>query len=310
MAIEAETPAYEEILERVMDAVAPSLGRGRVPDYIPALATADPSAFGLAVATVEGEVHGIGAWQQAFSVQSISKVFALALVVARDGPAIWSRVGREPSGDPFNSLVQLEYDRGVPRNPFINAGALIVTDHLLSLTGDACGAVCALMRRETRNAAVWTDPRVAASEASSGHRNAALGHLIASFGNLHNDVDLVLEHYFRQCAIQLSCRDVALAAAVLARHGVARDGTRMLSRSDAKRINAVMLMCGTYDAAGEFAYRVGLPGKSGVGGGILAVIPGRCALCAWSPGLDAAGNSVAAVAALDAFTTLTGWSVF
>jgi glutaminase len=299
--------ALDGLLEQVRDAVAPSIGAGRLPDDV---AAADADAFAMAVATVDGDVHGVGAWRRPFAVQSISKVFALALVVARDGPAIWDRVGREPSGDPFNSLTQLERDHGVPRNPFINAGALVVTDHLLGVTGDACHAVCEILRDETGNRAIAPDPAVAAAEAAHGHRNAALAHLIASYGNLHRDVDLVLDHYFRQCAISMSCRDLALAAGFLSDHGLRRDGRRMLSRSDAKRVNAVMLTCGTYDAAGEFAYRVGLPGKSGVGGGILGVIPGRCTICAWSPRLDVAGNSVAAVAALDTFTTLTGWSIF
>jgi glutaminase len=303
-------PDWPALLDEVMAAVAPSVGQGRVPDYIPALSAADPARFGLAVATVDGELHGIGDWREEFSVQSISKVFALTAVIALDAPGIWARVGREPSGDPFNSLVQLEHGRGVPRNPFVNAGALVVTDHLLTLTGDASGAVCELARDQSDNAEIWSDPRVAASEAEHGHRNAALAHLIASFGNLHNEVDVVLDHYFRQCALQMSCADLALSAGFLARHGVGRGGTRLMSRSDAKRVNAVMLTCGTYDGAGEFAYRVGLPGKSGVGGGVLAVIPGRCTVCAWSPGLDGSGNSVAAVAALDALTTLTGWSVF
>ncbi len=151
---------------------------------------------------------------------------------------------------------------------------------------------------------------VAASEARHGHRNAALAHFIASYGNLDNPVETVLQHYYDHCALTASCRDLALAGLFLARHGLRADGSRLLSRSEAKRINAVLLTCGTYDAAGQFAYRVGLPGKSGVGGGVLAVVPGRGTLCAWSPALDGAGNSVAAVAALDAFTTATGWSVF
>jgi glutaminase len=206
--------------------------------------------------------------------------------------------------------VQVEYDQGVPRNPFINAGALVVTDELLALTGDACDAVCELVRDQGDNRAIEIDLGVAADQAANGERNAALAHLLASFGNLRNDVDLVLDHYFRQCAISMTAAELALAAGYLARHGVRSDGSRLLSRSDAKRVNAVMLTSGTYDAAGEFAYRVGLPGKSGVGGGILAVIPNRCTLCAWSPRLDSAGNSIAAVAALDAFTTITGWSIF
>jgi glutaminase len=282
-----------ELLERVREAAAP-----------------EADEFGFAVATDDGEVSGIGDWSRPFPVQSIAKVFALTLVIADSGQAIWRRVGREPSGHQFNSLVQVEYDQGVPRNPFINAGALVVTDELLSLTGDACGAVRELVRNQGENPAIDVDPAVAAAQAANGERNAALAHLLASFGNLRNEVDVVLDHYFRQCAIRMSCAELALAAGYLARHGVRRDGSRLLSRSDAKRVNAVMLTSGTYDAAGEFAYRVGLPGKSGVGGGILAVIPNRCTICAWSPRLDAAGNSIAAVDALDAFTTITGWSIF
>jgi glutaminase len=237
-------------------------------------------------------------------------VFALALAIARDGGAVWRRVGREASGDPFNSLMQLERDRGVPRNPFINAGAIVVTDILHGMTGDACGAVREFVCRESANDAIDADPGVAAGEDVHRARNAAIAHLIASYGNLDAPVGVVLSHYDGQCALRMSCRDVALASTFLARHGVGNDGGRLLSRSDAKRVNAVMLTCGTYDGAGEFAYRVGLPGKSGVSGGLLAIVPGRCALCAWSPRLDSAGNSMAAVAALDAFTTLSGWSVF
>jgi glutaminase len=237
-------------------------------------------------------------------------VFTLALVVAEDGEALWTRVGREPSGTPFNSLVQLEYEHGIPRNPFINAGALVVTDRLLSLTGDACGAAERFLRTECACPEIACDEVVASSEAEHGHRNAALAHFLASYGNLENPVGSVLDHYVRHCAIAMSCAELALAGGFLARHGVRRDGSRLLSRSDAKRINAIMLSCGTYDAAGEFAYRVGLPAKSGIAGGILAVIPGRCSVCVWSPGLDGRGNSIAGITALDAFTTLTGWSVF
>jgi glutaminase len=298
------------LLDRVAGAVQGVLGSGHVPDQIPILANADPRAFGLAVATVDGDVRGVGEWRRRFSIQSISKVFTLALVVAQDGEALWTRVGREPSGTPFNSLVQLEYEHGIPRNPFINAGALVVTDRLLSLTGDACGAAERFLRTECACPEIACDEVVASSESEHGHRNAALAHFLASYGNLENPVGSVLDDYVRHCAIAMSCAELALAGGFLARHGVRRDGSRLLSRSDAKRINAIMLSCGTYDAAGEFAYRVGLPAKSGIAGGILAVIPGRCSVCVWSPGLDDRGNSIAGITALDAFTTLTGWSVF
>jgi len=300
----------QALLDDIARESAPLGAQGKVADYIPALAAVDPAQFGIALATVEGPVLGSGDWRTPFSIQSVSKAFSLALVLARDGEALWKRVGREPSGNPFNSLVQLEYEKGIPRNPFINAGALILVDRLLSLSGDSFDTLRAFLREESGNAMLDLDPEVAASEAAHGHRNAALAHFMASCGNLENPVEAVLDHYFRQCSLRMSCADLAQAGRFLASHGLRTDGSRLLSRSEAKRINAIMLTCGTYDAAGDFAYRVGLPGKSGVGGGILAVLPGRGTLCVWSPALDVHGNSVAGVAALDRFTTRTGWSVF
>jgi glutaminase len=282
----------------------------RAAGEIAGAARARGEGFGIAAATPDGTVHGLGDVDRPFPIQSISKVFGLALAVGHDAAAVWRRIGREPSGAPFDSLSQLERDRGVPRNPLVNAGAIVVTDLLLGVRGDAFDAVRALLREQSGAAGIDADPVVVAAEEAHRDRNAAIAHLIASYGNLDGSVALVLDHYYRQCALRMTCREVARAATFLVRHGVGRHGVRLLSRSDAKRVNAVMLTCGTYDAAGEFAYRVGLPGKSGVSGGLLAIVPGRCALCAWSPRLDAAGNSVAGVAALDAFTTLTGWSVF
>ena len=300
----------QHTLEQIRVEVEPCIGVGSVADYIPSLATVDPNQFGMAVALNGGQVFTAGDADVPFSVQSISKVFSLALVIANDGDKIWERVGREPSGNPFNSLLQLDQEQGKPRNPFINAGALVVTDRLHSITGDAAMSLRDLVRRESGNPDIDGDPVVATSEAERGHRNAALAHLLASYDNLECPVEAVLEEYFWQCSLSMSCRDLALAGSFLARGGVRADGTRLISHSHAKRINAVMLTCGTYDAAGEFAYRVGLPGKSGVGGGILAVIPDRCTICVWSPALSPSGNSTAGMAALDAFTTRTGWSIF
>jgi glutaminase len=300
----------QSLLDRLAEEARPYAAHGRVADYIPALASVDPSRFGIALATVGGDVLGSGDFETRFSIQSVSKAFALALVLARDGENLWARVGREPSGNPFNSLVQLEHERGIPRNPFINAGALVVVDRMLSHTGDAVGPLLDFLRAESGADDVAVDQEVARSEALHGHRNAALAHFMASYENLVNPVVGVLDHYVRHCAITMSCRELARAGLFLARHGVRADGTQLLTRSEAKRINAVLLTCGTYDAAGDFAYRVGLPGKSGVGGGILAIIPGRGSLVVWGPALDRVGNSVAGVEALDRFTTATGWSVF
>ncbi|MFG3345943.1 glutaminase [Streptomyces sp. NPDC048018] len=301
---------FEPVLDRIAEEIADLVERGRPADYIPALATADPRRFGMAVAELDGTVYGVGDWQQPFSTQSVTKVFSLALALARKGEPLWDHVGREPSGNPFNSLVQLEYENGIPRNPFINAGALVVTDQLHRITGDASGVLLDFLRAESGNPDLDFDRDVAASETAHGDRNAALAHFMASYDNIVNPVPTLLREYFRQCSVEASCADLALATGFLARHGIRADGSRLLTRSQAKQVNAVMLTCGTYDAAGDFAYRVGLPGKSGVGGGIIAVVPGRCTLCVWSPGLDERGNSVAGVAALDRFTTITGLSVF
>lgn len=300
----------QNLLDDIVGSIKPRLGQGEVASYIPQLGAVDASQFGISVATGEGEVYAAGDATVPFSIQSISKVFALALVLAGDGDGIWKRVFREPSGNPFNSLVQLELEDGIPRNPFINAGALVVTDRLLSITGDASGAVLDLLRQESGNSGIGIDAVVAESEARNSNRNAALAHFLASCGNLENPVQDVLDNYILQCSLEMSCTDLAVASRFLASNGVRVDGTALLSSPQTKRINAVMLTCGTYDAAGEFAYRVGLPGKSGVGGGIIAVVPNYCTISVWSPGLGKSGNSVAGVAALDEFTTRTGLSIF
>ncbi|MEE1816333.1 MULTISPECIES: glutaminase [unclassified Streptomyces] len=302
--------SFQPVLDRIAEELAELTDRGTPADYIPALAAGDPRDFGMAVAELDGTVYGVGDWRRPFSTQSVTKVFTLALALAGEGDALWARVGREPSGDPFNSLVQLEYEHGIPRNPFINAGALVVTDRLHRLTGDASGTLLSFLRAESGNPDLAFDAGVAASEAAHGDRNAALAHFMASYGNITGPVPALLTEYFRQCSVEASCADLALATGFLARHGLRADGSRLLTRSQAKQVNAVMLTCGTYDAAGDFAYRVGLPGKSGVGGAVVAVVPGRCTLCVWSPGLDTRGNSVAGVTALDRFTTITGLSIF
>lgn len=299
----------QRTLEEIAASVAPIVGQHASAGYIPGLKAVDPNQFGMSVATISGEVYGAGNWTTPFSIQSISKVFTLALVLAADGEDLWRRVFREPSGNAFNSLLQLEHEAGIPRNPFINAGALVITDRLHTLTGNASGTVKDLLRAQS-GTIIDADLDIAASEATHGHRNAALAHLLASYNNLENPVETVLHEYIQHCALAMSCRDLAVAARFLASNGMGVNGHAVLSAAHAKRVNALMLTCGLYDAAGEFAYRVGLPAKSGVGGGILAVVPGKCAISVWSPGLGKSGNSVAAVAALDEFTNRTGWSIF
>jgi len=302
---------YQLILDTIREEVQPLLSLGKVANYIPQLSTVPLDRFGMAVYCLDGRTYMTGDAQEKFSQQSITKLFSLALAFIREGDDIWTRVGREPSGNPFNSLSQLEYECGIPRNPFINAGALVITDILATRFVNADIAVLQFMRTLADAPELEFDIAVANSERLSSHRNSAIAHLMQDFGNLHNPVATVIDNYCRQCSITMTCVELARAASFLAQHGtIPWNGEQVLDRSSAKRLNALMLTCGTYDAAGDFSYRVGLPAKSGVGGGIVALVPGELAVAVWSPGLDSTGNSLAGAMALERFTTLTARSIF
>jgi glutaminase len=300
----------------VQEIVAEMLGmpdRGEVASYIPELARVDPNAFGLVVVTADGSIAAAGDSEAPFSIQSISKVFTLALALGKVGDRLWSRVGREPSGSAFNSIVQLEYERGIPRNPFINAGAIAVTDTILSghQPREALGEILWFMRFLADDPSIRIDETVAASEQRTGYRNSALANYMKSFGVIENPVEFTLGVYFHHCAIAMSCRQLAMAGRFLAQFGTnPSTGFSVVQPERARRINALMLTCGHYDGSGEFAYRVGLPGKSGVGGGILAIAPGKASIAVWSPGLDAQGNSQLGQLALEKLSKRLGWSIF
>ncbi|GJL60794.1 MAG: glutaminase [Nitrospirales bacterium] len=302
---------YQAILDDIHQEVLHRLPCGDVATYIPQLASVSPQKFGMAVQTVGGEMFQVGEAFEPFSIQSISKVFTLTLGFPFEGDKIWTRVGLEPSGSAFNSLVQLEYEHGIPRNPFINAGALVISDILLSHLQDAQTSFLDYVRQRANNSAVQDDPHVARSERQSGFRNAALANFLKSFTNLTNEVEEVLEFYYFHCSLSMSCVDLAKAFLFLANKGLCLwTNQPVLTQSQTKRVNALMLTCGTYDAAGDFAFNVGLPGKSGVGGGIVGVIPNRLTVAVWSPGLNKKGNSFAGQYALELFTTKTGVSIF
>jgi glutaminase len=302
---------YADVLSQIHDELRPIIGQGQVPTYIPELAKVSPFQFGMAVVGIDGQEFTVGDAYVPFSIQSISKLFTLVMALQLEGDRVWERVGREPSGTPFNSLIQLEAEAGKPRNPFINPGALVCTDILCTRYAVPENAVVEFLRPLADNPHIHYNQAVAASERRSAHRNAAMAHLMKAFGNLNNSVDDVLDAYCRHCAIDMSCIELARASTFLAHGGTRRDGhADIIGTGMAKRINALMLTCGTYDAAGDFAYRVGLPAKSGVGGGIVAVMPGECAICVWSPGLEPSGNSLAGSLALERFTALTGRSIF
>ncbi|GGF17530.1 glutaminase [Aliidongia dinghuensis] len=302
---------YSELLENIVHEIRPYFGRGKVADYIPALANVPPAKFGMAIATIDGAVHTIGEAEEPFSIQSISKAFTLMLAMRLVGDELWTRLGKEPSGSKFNSLVQLEYEEGVPRNPFINAGALVVTDCVMSHCRAPRNAIRDYARVLSRNFAADFDLEVALSERETGFTNAALANLLASHGRLDNPVAAVLDTYFHQCALAMSCADLARAFLPLANRGISPIlEEAVLTERQAKRINALMLTCGMYESVGSFAYRVGLPAKSGVGGGIVAVLPGKFCVAVWSPELDRSGNSLVGTAALEALTRLTQLSIF
>ena len=304
---------WQAITARIEAAVAPHIGRGKVADYIPALARIDPTKFGMAIVLGNGEMISLGDSHEPFSMQSISKVFTLSMALRQYGEEVWARVGREPTGSAFNSIVQLENEKGIPRNPLINAGAIVVTDMLVAASNrDAMvEELLGRFRLLSGDDTICIDEEVAQSESATGSRNRALAHFMASFGNMANPVEDALHAYFRQCAIRMSCRQLARAALFLAFDGcdpINRE--QLITRENCRRINAVMMSCGHYDNSGEFAYRIGLPGKSGVGGGILCIAPGHGAIAVWSPGLNASGTSMVGAIALEELVEATGWSVF
>ena len=306
-------PDLKTVVAEIAEEMRARPDRGEVATYIPELARVDPKSFGVAVIDAAGETVAAGDADAPFSIQSVSKVFPLTLALGKVGDRLWRKVGREPSGSPFNSIVQLEREQGVPRNPFINAGAIAVTDAILSghEPKEALGEILRFMQFLADDDTITIDRAVAASETRTGFRNAALANYMKSFGVIENPVDYVLGVYFHHCAIAMSCRQLAMAGRFLAHRGKnPSTGHSVVTPERARRINAIMLTCGHYDGSGEFAYRVGLPGKSGVGGGIFAVAPGKASIAVWSPGLDASGNSHLGRIALETLAKRMSWSIF
>lgn len=283
------------ILENILRQVRPLIGQGKVADYIPALATVDGSRLGIAICTVDGQLFQAGDAQERFSIQSISKVLSLVVAMRHySEEEIWQRVGKDPSGSPFNSLVQLEMEQGIPRNPFINAGALVVCDMLQGRLSAPRQRMLEVVRGLSGVSDISYDTVVARSEFEHSARNAAIAWLMKSFGNFHHDVTTVLQNYFHYCALKMSCVELARTFVFLANQGKAiHIDEPVVTPMQARQINALMATSGMYQNAGEFAWRVGLPAKSGVGGGIVAIVPHEMAIAVWSPELDDAGNSLA-----------------
>ncbi|UJF19070.1 glutaminase B [Vibrio sp. SS-MA-C1-2] len=301
-----------ELLQEIVDEARPLIGQGKVADYIPALAQVSANKLGVAVYTNAGELFEAGDANELFSIQSISKALSLTLAMTIYEPdEIWKRVGKEPSGHAFNSLIQIEMERGIPRNPFINAGALVVCDLLQSRLAAPRHIMLELVRKLAQDPKISYDRVVAASEMEHSDRNASIAYLMRSFGNFSNEVLPVLQNYFHFCALRMSCTDLAKTFSYLANKGVCVGSEeRMISATQTKQVNALLATCGLYDGAGEFAYRVGMPGKSGVGGGIIAIVPGEMTIAVWSPELDPSGNSLAGTMILEKLAQRIGRSIF
>lgn len=303
---------YQDLLEQIHTDILPLLGQGKVASYIPVLASANPNDFAMSLHLVNGESYHIGKVDKTFSIQSISKVFMYEMALSLFEEEIAGRVRVEPSGTSFNSLIQLEYENGIPRNPFINPGAIVVADMLVSHFGkNASHEILHFFQNSSDDFSIHINTEIAESEHTSGYRNFALANLMKSFGNIHNDIESVLNTYFNACSICANTTQLARSTLHLAYNGIDPiTSNRLLTQQHTKRINALMLTCGHYDASGEFAYRVGLPGKSGVGGGIVAIVPNIMSIAVYSPALNERGNSLIGTKALELFTHKSGHTIF
>ena len=302
---------FNKILQEIKTETEYLKTEGEVASYIPELAKINPEKFGISLITIDGSEYSVGDSEEEFSIQSITKVFSLAYCISLYGENLWNRIGVEPSGNPFNSIVQLEYEKGIPRNPFINAGAIVMADALISKLANPEEEYIEFIRLLSGNKSINYNNNVARSEKEEGYINSALVNVLKYFGNIQNDIDKVLSFYYKQCSVEMSCVDLAKSFLPFAdRKKKFSYGNVELNFSQIKRINAVMQTCGLYDDAGEFTYRVGLPGKSGVGGGIVALHPEKYSVAVWSPRLNKKGNSVIGIKALELLTTKSALSIF
>ena len=302
---------YNQIIAEIYHEVLDMPDLGKVADYIPALSAVDKDKYGINLLTLKGKNYSYGHSSQRFSIQSIAKVLALTLAYKIKAEQLWDRVGVEPSGSPFNSLVQLEYENGIPRNPLINAGAIVICDILIDSLQNPKEDFIKFVQYVSGIKNLSYNEQIAESERNTGFRNAASINLMKSFANINNDVDEVLDFYFHLCSIEMSCEELSSTFLFLANRGrLVSTQEEIISQSKTKRINAIMQTCGFYDEAGEFSFKVGLPGKSGVGGGIVALYPGKYSVAVWSPRLNKKGNSLKGMKTLELLTTKTRMSIF
>lgn len=285
------------LLETLVEKNKVKSKRGKVADYIPGLLKADPNSLGAAVYDMSGRVFKAGECDKKFTIQSISKVISLIVALGDNGMAkVFKKVNVEPTGEGFNSIVNLETkDTQRPYNPMINAGAIVTTSLIYGESEEEkLGRMLEFIRKATDNESIGINEEVYISEVKTGDRNRALAYYMKSNGILEGNVDEILDLYFRQCSIEATAVDLAKFGAVLANDGITPWGNeRLMSRETCRIVKTIMVTCGMYDASGEIAVHIGIPAKSGVGGGILAAVPRRLGIGIYGPALDDKGNSVA-----------------
>ncbi len=301
---------YQAILDEIHNSLKNTNNTGEVASYIPELAKISKDKLGIHLQLITGESHTVGDAFEKFSIQSISKIFSLTKAFQLEGNNLLERVDVEPSGNPFNHLSLLELEDGIPRNPLINSGAIVIADILLSHLENPKEDFLNFVRDLAHDPTISYNEKVAESERITGFNNYAAANLLKAYGNLNNKVEDVLDFYFHQCSIMMDCKQLTNAFFVYANSGKCLKNITHISASQVKRINAIMLTCGFYDEAGEFAFEVGLPGKSGVGGGIVALLPHCYTIATWAPALNPKGNSYLGMQALEQFTTKTKLSIF
>jgi glutaminase len=287
---------------------------GKVASYIPELQKADPDSLGICVVTLQGEEFCEGNCEERFTIQSISKVITLMLAILDNGKSnVFSRIGMEPTEAGFNSIINLETSHSnKPINPMINAGAIAVVSLISGNSGqEMFERILKFARKITGNPTLDINEQVYLSEKNTGHRNRSLAYFMKSIGVIEREVEEILDVYFKQCSIEANCRDIARIGAMLANDGVLPwTGERIVSREAARIVKTIMVTCGMYDASGEFAVHIGIPAKSGVGGGILASVPARMGIGVYGPALDKKGNSIGGIKVLESLSSELDLSIF
>lgn len=304
----------KKILDEAIKYGFPFISQGKTAAYIPELGKVDPNQLGVSAVSVKGEKWESGDSKSKFSIQSISKTVSFMLAMMdRGADYVFGKVGMEPTGDAFNSIIKLETQKpGKPLNPMINAGAIAVDSMILGDSPEErFGRLLELFKLICHNDSLGFNERVYESEHSTGFRNRALAHFMKDEGILEGDVEEVLALYFKQCSIEVDCTDIAMLGAVLANDGVSPvTGEVIVPGSITRYVKTFMVTCGMYDASGEFAIKVGLPAKSGVGGGIMVAAPGKLGIGVFGPALDAKGNSVGGIKVLEYISEKLNLSIF